>query len=177
MWRSLPGAGVLVVMDGRVLMVQHERSGHYRWELPSSLVDAGETFEQAAERETFEETGVAVAITALLCVAVMEVSSAEYRGVNLYYRAKAVSDVTPHPSAKKERISAAAYQDPAALQPSQIHPSNQLVQLRNGGIASQLLHHRVTMADMTNSGASPSLCLPVTRRGTERNHTAVPPGW
>jgi hypothetical protein len=48
--------------------------------------------------------------------------SVDYRGVNLYYRAEAVSDVTPHPSAKKERISAAAYQDLAALQTSQIHP-------------------------------------------------------
>ena len=86
MWRSLPGAGVLVVKDDRVLMVWHERSGRYRWELPSGLVDAGETFEQAAKRETFY-----------------------------------------------------------------VH--------------------------MTNSGASPSLCLPVTRLGTERNHTAVPPGW
>jgi ADP-ribose pyrophosphatase YjhB (NUDIX family) len=122
MWRSLPGAGVLVVRDDRVLMVRHERSGRYRWELPSGLVDAGETFEQAAEREALEETGVAVAITTLLCVAVMEVASTDYRGVNLYYRAEAASDVTPRPSAKKERISAAAYQDLAALQPSQIHP-------------------------------------------------------
>lgn len=73
-------------------------------------------------RETFEETGVAVSITTLLCVAVMEVASAEYRGVNLYYRAEALSDITPHTSAKKERISVAAYQDLAALHPSQIHP-------------------------------------------------------
>jgi ADP-ribose pyrophosphatase YjhB (NUDIX family) len=122
MWRSLPGAGVLVVKDGRVLMVRHERSGRYRWELPSGLVDAGETFEQAAERETLEETGVAVAITTLLSVAVMEVSSAAYRGINLYYRAEALSDVTPHPSAKKERISAAAYLDLSELQPKHIHP-------------------------------------------------------
>ena len=54
MWRSHPGAGVLVVKDDRVLMVRHERSGRYRWELPSGLVDAGETFEQAAERETLD---------------------------------------------------------------------------------------------------------------------------
>jgi 8-oxo-dGTP pyrophosphatase MutT (NUDIX family) len=122
MWRSLPGAGVLVVRDDRVLMVLHERSGRYRWELPSGLVDAGETFEQAAERETLEETGVTVSITSLLCVAVMVVSSAEYRGINLYYRAEPLSYVTPHPSARKERISAAAYLDLAELQPSQIHP-------------------------------------------------------
>src|SRR5690349_10511722 len=99
MWRSLPGAGVLVIRDGRVLMVRHKRSARYRWELPSGLVDPGETFEQAAERETLEETGIAVSVTALLCVAVMEVASAEYRGINLYYRAEALSKVIPHPSA------------------------------------------------------------------------------
>jgi ADP-ribose pyrophosphatase YjhB (NUDIX family) len=60
MWRSLPGAGVLVVKDERVLMVRQERSGRYRWELPSGLVDAGEIFEQAAERERLAQTGVAV---------------------------------------------------------------------------------------------------------------------
>jgi 8-oxo-dGTP pyrophosphatase MutT (NUDIX family) len=115
MWRSLPGAGVPVAKDHRVLMVWHERSGRYRWELPSGLADAGESFEAfeaAAERETLEETGVAV----------MEVSSAEYRGVNLYYGAEALSDGAPHPSAKKERIVAATYQNVAALQSSQIHP-------------------------------------------------------
>jgi 8-oxo-dGTP pyrophosphatase MutT (NUDIX family) len=122
MWQSFPGAGVLVVKDERVLMVRHERAGRYRWELPSGLVDAGETFEQAAERETFEETGVAVSVTSLLCVAVMEVSSAAYRAINLYYRAEALYEVSPHPSAKKERISAAAYQDLSELEPKHIHP-------------------------------------------------------
>jgi 8-oxo-dGTP pyrophosphatase MutT (NUDIX family) len=92
---------VLVVNEDRVLMVQHVRSGRYRWELPSGLVDAGETFEQAAERESIEETGVAVSIMRLLCVAAMEVSGAAYHGVNLYYRAEALNHVTPHPSAKK----------------------------------------------------------------------------
>jgi 8-oxo-dGTP diphosphatase len=122
MWRSLPGAGVLVVKDHLVLMVRHERSGRYRWEFPSGLLDAGETFEEAAARETLEETGVAVSINTLLCVAVMEVSTVEYRGINLYYRAEALTDVTPHPSAKKERISAAAYLDLSELQLKQIHP-------------------------------------------------------
>jgi 8-oxo-dGTP pyrophosphatase MutT (NUDIX family) len=55
MWRSHPGAGVLVVKDDRVLMVRHERSGRYRWELPSGLVAAGGIFKQAAERETLDD--------------------------------------------------------------------------------------------------------------------------
>lgn len=80
-------------------------------------MDAEEILEQAAGRETLEETGVAVSITTLFCVAVMEVPCAAYRGINLYWRAEALSDVTPHPSAIKERISAADYLDLAELQP------------------------------------------------------------
>jgi 8-oxo-dGTP pyrophosphatase MutT (NUDIX family) len=82
MWRTLPGASVLVVRDDCVLMVRHERSGRYRWELPSGLVDPGETFEQAVEHETLEETGIIVSITWLLCIALMEVSNTEYLGIN-----------------------------------------------------------------------------------------------
>src|SRR5262245_37105389 len=96
MWRSLPEAGVLLVKDDCALMARYERSARSRWELPSGLVDAGETFEQAAERESLEETGVAVSITTLFCVAVMEVASADYCGSNLSYRAVALSDVAPH---------------------------------------------------------------------------------
>ncbi len=122
MWRSLPGAGVLVVRDRQVLMVLHERGGCYRWELPSGLVDPGETFEQAAERETLEETGIAVSVRALLCTAVMDVPSAEYRGINAYFHADTLSIAQPRTSARKERISAAAYLDLDQLSPSEMHP-------------------------------------------------------
>ena len=35
MWRSLPGADVLVVKDHLVFMVRHEHSGRYEWKAPS----------------------------------------------------------------------------------------------------------------------------------------------
>lgn len=49
-------AGGLVVRDGEMLLIS-TRKGR-RWQLPKGHLEAGETPEQAAVRETREETGV-----------------------------------------------------------------------------------------------------------------------
>jgi 8-oxo-dGTP pyrophosphatase MutT (NUDIX family) len=121
MWQTIAGSGVLVVRDGKLLMVAHERDGLTRWELPSGRVDAGETFERTAERETLEETGIGVSIGSLLCTVVMDVPVEEYRGVNLYFRANAVDHTLPRPP-DDEPISCAAYIELASLRPRDIHP-------------------------------------------------------
>jgi ADP-ribose pyrophosphatase YjhB (NUDIX family) len=69
-WRGpLPVAGVLVVRDGRVLLVRRsaamERSPG-RWAYPGGFVEAGETLEQAALRETLEEAGLHARITGIV---------------------------------------------------------------------------------------------------------------
>lgn len=65
----VPAAGVLVVQDGRVLLVRRRydpRAG--AWCIPAGFMEAGETPEQSAEREVLEETGLIVQPTRLFGV-------------------------------------------------------------------------------------------------------------
>jgi ADP-ribose pyrophosphatase YjhB (NUDIX family) len=65
----LIGAGTVVVDDERVLLVRN-RFGvtRGRYLLPAGRVNPGEMPDHAAERETFEETGLRVQVTGLLGV-------------------------------------------------------------------------------------------------------------
>jgi ADP-ribose pyrophosphatase YjhB (NUDIX family) len=129
MWRSYPGAGMLAVRDGRVLMVLHVRSGKSRWELPSGFVDPGETYEETAVRETLEETGVTVTAGPLLCTAVMDVPCEEYRGINAYFLAACVGNETPM-AGLGEAIVQAAFVDLTAIRSRDIHPVDRYILTR-----------------------------------------------
>lgn len=54
-------AGVVVKKDGKYLLVQENRPSdkevHEKWNLPAGRVDKGETLEEAAIRESKEESG------------------------------------------------------------------------------------------------------------------------
>lgn len=65
----VPAAGVLMVEAGRVLLVRRRyepRAGH--WCLPAGFMESGETPEQTAARELFEETGLEGRLTGLFGV-------------------------------------------------------------------------------------------------------------
>ncbi len=49
-------AGGIVLRDGEVALVHRER--YDDWSFPKGKLDPGETFEQAALREVWEETGI-----------------------------------------------------------------------------------------------------------------------
>jgi 8-oxo-dGTP diphosphatase len=53
---EIEAAGGVVMRDGRLLVVHRPR--YDDWSLPKGKLDAGETFEEAALREVWEETGV-----------------------------------------------------------------------------------------------------------------------
>ncbi|MBN2411034.1 NUDIX hydrolase [candidate division KSB1 bacterium] len=64
-----PAAAVVLVENGRVLLVKRKyepKAGF--WSLPAGFVEYDETPEQAAVRETREETGIMTRITKLLGV-------------------------------------------------------------------------------------------------------------
>ncbi|MFF4367782.1 NUDIX hydrolase [Streptomyces sp. NPDC001594] len=60
-------AAAVVVHEGRVLMVRRRISeGRLSWQFPAGAVEPGEAREEAAVRETLEETGLAVKALKLL---------------------------------------------------------------------------------------------------------------
>ena len=61
------GVGVVAERRGRLLLVRRNHEPHLgEWSFPSGFADAGEVLEEAAVRETKEETGLAVRIERLL---------------------------------------------------------------------------------------------------------------
>ncbi|OGO50519.1 MAG: hypothetical protein A2148_01090 [Chloroflexi bacterium RBG_16_68_14] len=59
--------GILAQRRGRLLLVRRNHEPHLgEWSFPSGYVDAGEALEEAAARETKEETGLDVRIERLL---------------------------------------------------------------------------------------------------------------
>lgn len=60
-------SAAVIVRDGRVLLVRRRKTeGALIWQFPAGQVEAGESDEDAAVRETFEETGVCVAARRVL---------------------------------------------------------------------------------------------------------------
>jgi ADP-ribose pyrophosphatase YjhB (NUDIX family) len=85
------GAGAVVVHDGRVLLVRNiygVTKGRYL--LPSGRVNAGELPDQAAVRETFEETSLRVEIEGLIGVRIWVLDDGEHNYFFMY-RARLLS--------------------------------------------------------------------------------------
>ncbi|MBF9073171.1 NUDIX hydrolase [Streptacidiphilus fuscans] len=57
-------AGVVIDDRGRALLVQRRDNGH--WEPPGGVLESGETIPDALQREVLEETGVKIALPAVL---------------------------------------------------------------------------------------------------------------
>jgi 8-oxo-dGTP diphosphatase len=63
-----PGiSAAIIVSEGRVLMVKRRvKEGKLSWQFPAGQIEDGEAAEDAAVRETIEETGLVVTATRLL---------------------------------------------------------------------------------------------------------------
>lgn len=86
--------------DGRVLLVrQTYHRGGVRWAAPGGWLGRGESPRQAAERETFEETGLRIAVGRLL-----EVDGGPYGEVSLVFECQVVGDSGFRPGAETDRI-------------------------------------------------------------------------
>ncbi|MCM3744334.1 NUDIX hydrolase [Sporosarcina luteola] len=62
----LPGSVVIIINEQNEVLLQKRNDGY--WGLPGGLMDLGESFEEVAKREVFEETGLVVKNLNLLSV-------------------------------------------------------------------------------------------------------------
>jgi 8-oxo-dGTP diphosphatase len=63
----LAAAGLLIDDDGKWLVVKKKYGGlKGKWSIPAGFVDAGETVDDAAVREVFEETGILGEVVSVL---------------------------------------------------------------------------------------------------------------
>lgn len=60
-------AGAIVELDGGIVLIQRAiEPGYGRWTFPGGFVERGEVAEEAAARETLEETGLTIQTTGIV---------------------------------------------------------------------------------------------------------------
>jgi 8-oxo-dGTP pyrophosphatase MutT (NUDIX family) len=83
-WKPNATVAAIVERDGRLLMVEEDTPDGLRLNQPAGHLDPGETLQQAAVRETLEETGWSVEPVALLGLYMARYTSAR-AGVDVTY--------------------------------------------------------------------------------------------
>ncbi|MCW5723353.1 MAG: NUDIX hydrolase [Maricaulaceae bacterium] len=78
--KAVDSAGVVCRRGGAVLLIRRARPPFQgRWSIPGGKIEPGETPQQTARRELFEETGVEAEIGALIAVIETEAEGYRYR--------------------------------------------------------------------------------------------------
>ncbi len=112
-------ANVLVVRDGRVLMVRQPPQWGGRWELPGGALEAGETLLEGAARECREETGYRFAAASPVPIHVEEAWFGTRRGnhhaVVFVFQGEVAGDVDPGWTQDHGEIVQVAWIDPKDL--------------------------------------------------------------
>jgi ADP-ribose pyrophosphatase YjhB (NUDIX family) len=102
LYPRFPAGAVAIIRDGagRVLLVRqtYHREGD-RWGPPGGWLTGGELPQEAAARETFEETGLRVRVGRVLAVA-----SGPYGEISLAFECEIVGDTAFRPSDETDQL-------------------------------------------------------------------------
>jgi 8-oxo-dGTP pyrophosphatase MutT (NUDIX family) len=90
-WAPHVTVATIVERDGRFLLVYEEADGERVYNQPAGHLDPNETLIEAAVRETLEETGWTVKLTALLGISLYEAPSNGITDLRTSFIADAVS--------------------------------------------------------------------------------------
>jgi phosphatase NudJ len=91
---------LVVVRDGDRFLVVHEAKHNQGWYLPAGRAEPGESFADAAHRETLEETGVRIVLEGLLKV--QHTPDAHSSRVRAIFLARPADDSPPPRSTPNE---------------------------------------------------------------------------
>lgn len=94
---------VAVRHDSKYLLIQERKHGQ-AWYFPAGRVEPGESYVEAAERETFEESGVRVRITGL--VRIEQSYTSRGQRVRFLFTGEPAGDPTPKARADQESLGA-----------------------------------------------------------------------
>jgi 8-oxo-dGTP diphosphatase len=78
----------IIIEDGTMLLVQHEKHGKKYWLLPGGGVEFGEALEEAVTRELLEEANLDIEVGDLLFVSESIPEDKHRHVINYYFEAK-----------------------------------------------------------------------------------------
>jgi 8-oxo-dGTP diphosphatase len=139
------GVGVLIMNDeGKILLGKRhddyvksssELKGAGTWTMPGGSLDFGESFEDAAKRETKEETGLTLGKVEVIALNADQTDTAHYVTIGLLGR-----DFTGEPQVcEPEKITCWQWFDPTDLPSPMYEPSKKLL--------TNFLHHKFYSPD------------------------------
>lgn len=144
-WVTAVTAFAVVRRESQWLMLRHERLGVVSWELPGGHLEVGESLEEAAARETREETGIDIAVGSLLATCVHEWTERGQRKLICFFDAAALSTTSPKTPTDDPRLIDSQWKDPCSLDLTDVSPFlHVLIDQQARGWADAPLHYRMT---------------------------------